>query len=71
MCCVQAEGCLDEASKGDGRVTDERGRHGRQSDDLMEIKDGVFNCKLCSYMTEKRGNWYKHRTTHIGEQWLK
>ena len=28
--------------------------------------DGVFRCDFCSYTTDKKANWYKHKVHHTG-----
>ena len=33
---------------------------------LMTCVDGMFTCGFCSYTTDKKANWYKHKVHHTG-----
>lgn len=33
----------------------------------MVDDNGIFYCTRCSYKTEKKQNWYKHKQTHSGK----
>ncbi len=43
---------------------------GQLQDDFMGpivLPNGHFACSHCSYKTDKRPNWYKHKRKHIGK----